>query len=121
MVCLTRGSTRSAEQVQPLHEGGPGGAGQGDGHHGVVAVVPRAPRRVRVAVRDEPTPLVVASNADAFHSSDCARGPRIEECEFSRQMDDYVNIHTTARAERVTVTRVRVRLRVSLSGRVFLV
>ena len=39
--------------------------------------------------------LMIASNADSFHSNDCARGPTIEHCEFAHMMDDYVNIHST--------------------------
>jgi hypothetical protein len=38
---------------------------------------------------------MIASNADSFHSNDCARGPTIEHCEFAHTMDDYVNVHST--------------------------
>ena len=45
-------------------------------------------RRVRLIRRPGPDPLLIASNADAFHSSDCAQGPLLEECELSNMMDD---------------------------------
>jgi hypothetical protein len=52
-------------------------------------------RHVRVARRKEQQPLMIASNADSFHSNDCARGPTIEHCEFGHMMDDYINVHST--------------------------
>ena len=43
---------------------------------------------MRLIRRPGPDPLLIASNADAFHSSDCAQGPLLEECELSNMMDD---------------------------------
>ena len=37
---------------------------------------------------------VIASNADAFHSSACRRGPRLSSVELSFCMDDFINVHT---------------------------
>ena len=49
-------------------------------------------RRVRlIRMQGEEDPLLIASNADAFHSNDCGRGPLIEDCELSNMMDDYMN------------------------------
>ena len=37
---------------------------------------------------------VIASNADAFHSSACRRGPRLSNVELSFCLDDFINVHT---------------------------
>ena len=39
---------------------------------------------------------VVASNADAFHSSGCRDGPALRAVELSYAMDDYLNVHSRA-------------------------
>ena len=52
-------------------------------------------QHVRVGRREAEQPLMIASNADSFHSNDCARGPTIEHCEFGHMMDDFVNVHST--------------------------
>jgi hypothetical protein len=52
-------------------------------------------RRVRLIRRPGDDPLLIASNADGFHSSDCAKGPLIEDSELSNMMDDYMNIHSS--------------------------
>ena len=49
-------------------------------------------RGVRVMRREG---YMIASNADVFHSSDCARGATIEDSLFEANMDDFINIHST--------------------------
>ena len=49
-------------------------------------------RHVRVVRRH---PYLIASNRDVFHSIDCQTGALIENSEFSRSADDYINIHST--------------------------
>ena len=50
-------------------------------------------RRVRLIRRPGDDPLLIASNADGFHSNSCAKGALLEQCELSNMMDDYVNVH----------------------------
>ena len=38
---------------------------------------------------------MIASNADVFHSSDCAVGATIENSTFEANLDDFVNTHST--------------------------
>jgi len=49
-------------------------------------------RRCRV-IRRPGTQRLLACNADAFHSAVVAKGPLIEQCEFSHAGDDFINIH----------------------------
>ena len=49
-------------------------------------------RRCRVVRRPGTKRLIVCS-ADIFHSTKVAKGPLIEECEFSWGCDDLINIH----------------------------
>ena len=37
---------------------------------------------------------ILASNADCFHSSGCARGPKLFNVNLSSTFDDYLNVHT---------------------------
>ena len=38
---------------------------------------------------------MIASNADVFHSSDCANGVTLEDSVFEANLDDFYNIHST--------------------------
>jgi hypothetical protein len=49
-------------------------------------------RRIKVVRRGG---YNIASNRDVFHSIDCQSGPLIEDSEFSRAADDYINVHST--------------------------
>ena len=50
--------------------------------------------RVRVAPPSESRPL--GSNADGFHSSGAAAGPRLDHVEIRNLFDDFFNVHTTS-------------------------
>lgn len=50
-------------------------------------------RRCKV-IRRPGTRRLLACNADVFHSVKVAKGPLIEECEFSWACDDLINIHS---------------------------
>eukprot|EP01052_Picozoa_sp_SAG31_P029664 SAG31_NODE_2966_length_4842_cov_23.744676_3_plen_427_part_01 len=50
-------------------------------------------RRVRIARRSGTDPLMIASNADGFHSNSCGLGALLDQCELSFMMDDYINVH----------------------------
>eukprot|EP00937_MAST-01D_sp_MAST-1D-sp2_P005933 g5933.t1 len=45
------------------------------------------------AARGGYAPRLLAANLDTFHSMSCARGPTVEDCEFSFVGDDYLNVH----------------------------
>ena len=50
--------------------------------------------RVRIAPPSDARPL--GSNADGFHSSGAAAGPRLDHVEIRNLFDDYFNVHTTS-------------------------
>lgn len=78
--------------------------GGGGGHtYDKVRVVRRTPASVELPSSTSPTLCAggrrgcfgaIASNADAFHSSVCRRGPRLTNVELSYCMDDFINVHT---------------------------
>jgi hypothetical protein len=49
-------------------------------------------RRLKVVPRNG---RLISSNADAFHSSDMERGPKLENCHFKSMLDDFFNFQST--------------------------
>ena len=60
--------------------------------------VPAANGTAMCAGRKRSCAGLIASNADAFHSSACRDGPHLDNVELSYCLDDFINVHTRVQA-----------------------